>query len=98
VSGVILDTVFWTSGQVPAEHCLIDDIIHDPERRVAMEWVWDAIPSEPVSKISHSNICIHVALNLVQVFVFKRLAHPRRAPGLSHHNHESFYSILDSKG
>jgi hypothetical protein len=47
VSGVILDTVVWTSKQIPPENCLIDDIIRDAERHVAMEWVWDAIPSEP---------------------------------------------------
>lgn len=42
-----MDTVIWTSDQIPASHCLIDEIIHDSERNVAMEWVWDAIPSEP---------------------------------------------------
>lgn len=45
--GTILDKVIWASEQIPATHCLIDDIIRDPDRHVAMEWVWDAIPSEP---------------------------------------------------
>lgn len=47
VSGVILDTMLWVSDQIPHKQCLIDDIIHDTDRNVAMEWVWDAIPSKP---------------------------------------------------
>lgn len=42
-----MDDIVWVSDQIPASEVQIDDLIHAPKRHVAMEWVWDALPSEP---------------------------------------------------
>jgi hypothetical protein len=47
LSAVIFDKVVWTSDQMQASELQIDQAVQGPADRVAMEWVWEAIPEEP---------------------------------------------------
>jgi hypothetical protein len=46
VPAVVFDNVKWFSNQIPASEVEINSIIADPSHRAAIQWLWEALPSD----------------------------------------------------